>query len=87
MTDPIRIEAVKDHLVFEGVEYHKTDGLGMICRLLVERGVPLGEVAHVYRGETLCLVGCIHSRAKRSLREEDTGLKMKAYKEFTGVKR
>lgn len=86
MTDPIRIEAVKNRLTFEGIEYHETDGLGKICRLLVQRGVPLGEVAHIYRGETLSMVGCIHSRAKRSLREEDTGFKMKAYKEFTGVK-
>lgn len=74
--DPIRIEAVKNHLVFEGVEYHQTDGLGEICRLLVERGVPLGTKVTIMRGETTCLVGDIHLRAERILKDTDKGFRM-----------
>lgn len=74
--EPARIEAVGDHMVFEGRTYTNTDALGDICREIVNR-IPYPTSALVYRGEMLCLTVDVTERAKRTLRESDRdGLSM-----------
>jgi hypothetical protein len=83
MSEIIHIEAVGNHYLYDSKVYGDTDGLGQICRTLKD-SVSAGSIAHVYRGEVLCLVVDIHERADKALSEPAaTGFRYQKYKPKT----
>lgn len=78
----VKVRFVKDYVVYNDKEYKGIDGLGKLCRELVDLGYG-SESLEAYRGEMLCLtVPKIEDRANKSMQENDDGLRFTKHRPF-----
>lgn len=82
----VKVQFVKNYVVFHDKEYKGTDGLGKLCRDLVFLGYG-DEDLECYRGEMPCLkIPEISLRAEKSLRENDRGLQYRQHQAFSQIR-
>ena len=78
----VKVQFVKDYVVYNDKEYKGTDGMGKLCRELVMLGYG-DERLEAYRGDMLCLtISKIGNRAEKSLQESDKGLRFGKHRPF-----
>jgi hypothetical protein len=76
----VKVQFVKDYIVYNGKDYKGIDALGKLCRELVTIGYG-NEPLEAYRAEKLCItISNIAERAGQILQENDRGLYYRKYR-------
>jgi len=65
-----------DKLFHNTIEYKGTDAVGKLCRVLKD------GTLHIYRNGKVCMTVNVSERAKKSLSENDTGIRYVKYVPF-----